>query len=610
MSLKELFLPVSILLTLIGTALLQCLYTPPLQALTPLTIPGSLSPLLPVSLLKGESQSTQPLTISLGFRPRNEDLFNAYIETLNAGGSPPMLTSQQFNALFAPNESAYQQVRAYLESAGFHVQNTYQHRLLLTATGTAEQAEQTFGVNIQNYAAPDGHQYYATNREPRLPARLASFISGITGLNNAIQWEHSTRITARPLEKSARGAELGCPGPGERYYLPEQIARAYGFDSLYERGLRGEGQTIALFELDDYSTTDLDTYSACYGDSQTSIEQVLVGNGPERSGPGLLEVELDAEQVLSMAPGLRTLKIYEASNTPAGVLDAWSRIVEDRVPVVSNSWGVCEDLADPAMLKQENTLLKAAALQGQSIFVASGDSGSSACAHANPALKQLNVSDPASQPFVTAVGGTSLELNSDSTYKSESVWNHPTENTPSPRIGASGGGISHYWAAPSWQQAPGVINPHTSAAPCQAGNGRICRQIPDIALHADASKGYLIYCSVPSAGCNKMKPWLAVGGTSAGAPIWAAFTAITNQQLQKHGGGRVGFLNPLLYRLASNPASYQAAFHDITTGNNDFNGWHQGTYPATRNYDLATGLGSLKADQLLSYLVQLRQTRR
>ena len=320
----------------------------------------------------------------------------------------------------------------------------------------------------------------------------------------------------------------------------------------------------------------------------TMVRQVLLAS----------EVELDMEMVLGLAPRLASLRVYEASSGPTLVPynDAWARIISDDTPVVSTSWVYCEQATGMAgEIQQESLFFQAAAAQGQTILAASGDLGANGCYDAKKGTGVApSVDDPASQPFVTAVGGTTLRINSDSTYNYEQVWNDRKYGN-----GASGGGLSHVWYRPRWQQGPGVANAYSTGY----------REVPDVAINADPLTGYDVYCSV--GGCAGGKGWHPIGGTSAAAPVWAAMIALVNEASIKANGYLMGFLNPSLYSInyGAPGTSYVTAFHDIVpqTGvinNNEYVG-NNGTYPDSTMYDMATGLGSFDAYNLTQNLITL-----
>lgn len=172
------------------------------------------------------------------------------------------------------------------------------------------------------------------------------------------------------------------------------MAAAYNLNGLHTAGYRGEGQTVALFELDTFVMSDLTAYAACYGGSHTSI-QTIIANTPVSTDSGLIEVELDAELVLSAAPNLSQLRIYEASNdgTDTGNNAEWAALSNDAPPVVSTSWGLCEaDMIanDPNEFNTENGFFMTMAAQGETIVAASGDYGSSDCYPQNTNLSRFS----------------------------------------------------------------------------------------------------------------------------------------------------------------------------------------------------------------------------
>lgn len=258
--------------------------------------------------------------------------------------------------------------------------------------------------------------------------------------------------------------------------------------------------------------------------------------------------------------------VYQGPNTDAGVVDTYARIANDnQATPISTSWGICQPSVLPSTLQSQSSSLTQMAAQGQSIFAASGDSGADDCGGS-----QLAVDYPASDPSMTGVGGTHLNnLGSNGAYGSETAWDGVCANGPC----AGGGGVSAVWAQLSWQSGPGVQN--------QFSTGK--REVPEVALDADPSTGYAIFFG---------GSWVEFGGTSAGAPLWAAWPALTNQYAATQGHPRLGFAAPTRYQVAGNAQQYPLSFHDVTQGSNGF-------YPATPNYDLATGWGSFDGWNLL-----------
>ncbi len=284
---------------------------------------------------------------------------------------------------------------------------------------------------------------------------------------------------------------------------------------------------------------------------------------------------------------------------------------------VSISWGSCEVNQGVSAIASENVYLQQMVAQGQGVFASAGDTGAYDCLPNDGSGigdTELNVDDPASNPSVVAVGGTSLFASGGATYASETTWN--SYSGPG-TYSATGGGVSQTWLSPAWQASS-----HASAG-TQYG-----RNVPDVAADADPSTGTLFYCSVASC----LTPaWYLAGGTSAAAPTWATLLAVTNALANQ----RVGLITPSLYALYSadtaghgpagvtvngttyydyafqwngaRPTGGVFVFNDITTGDNSFpasEGYVPG-YAATRGYDAATGLGAMNGQAVANYLIAL-----
>ncbi|HBE26631.1 MAG TPA: hypothetical protein DDW33_13195 [Ktedonobacter sp.] len=577
---------------------------------------GGLPPLLNVSTLLGNDQANRTMQLSVNLALRNQDQLNALLHDLYDPSSPAyhqFLSVADFAQRFGPTIDQQQAVEDYLTRHGFTITQTYPNHLVIDFSGPEALAEQTFGVTIKDYRSPLGRHFFANANVPTLPAYLANFVSFIGGLDNANQFYHppitspNGNLTHNPNAGancpsagvssggSGGGGIFGGLGGSQVSYIPNQFAKAYNYDGLHSAGLQGAGQTVGVFELDGYSQSDVQTYTQCFGGGSVPISNVILDGFNGQPGAGAVEVELDMEVIMSMAPKLSKMIVYEAPNTTQGYNDEFARIVSDRTPVISVSWGDCEKNMGQPEAQQENKFFQEAAAQGQSILVASGDSGSSSCFQLGGSSfdTSLNADDPAAQPFVTAVGGTTLSLNSANSYQSEHVWNGGLFG------GAGGGGISQYWKQPAWQKGPGTQN--------QYSNGM--RETPDVSLDADPASGYPIYCTAGSS-CSG-SGWLTIGGTSAAAPMWAAMVVLTNEEAAQQGKKPVGFLNPALYTIGSG-SHYHSDFHDITPptdtstpSNNDEIGFNGGAYPVTNGYDMATGWGTFDATKLATDLVAI-----
>lgn len=579
------------------------------QASSLVQLPGHVPGLVTRSTLLGPTDPTTPVKLLIGLHPRNEASLKAYVDTLTLQHSATAhryLTPAQVATAFGPLPSSQAAVVAYMQQAGFAESQTFRQHLLIGFSGTIGEAEQAFHIQINNYHAPSGRQFYAPASDPSVPDSLAAVIQSVIGLDTARQFSHPPIVAPKRVStSSAVPQSVSCipasPGPSHSYFIPSQIATAYNLAGLYNAGYRGEGQTVALYELDDYVQSDISAYTGCYGGSSVPISRVQVNGGTHAApGRGAIEVELDMELVLSTAPHLASLRVYEAANDTVDAIAEWSQIVSDAVPIVSTSWGSCESSGfAKAIFAQENTLFMVAAAQGQSIFAASGDLGSNDCGASLPATP--SVDDPASQPFVTGVGGTNLSVAAGNAYGSETAWNDGNGF-------ASGGGISSLWQMPGWQAGPGVISGASSGAPCGAGGGNYCREVPDVSLNADPATGYIMYCTVVAPGssgpCNPNNAWLAVGGTSASAPMWAGMIALANEKSLHDGNFNLGFLNPLLYQVLQNNSStsYANDFHDVQSGNNYTTNDGNNEYQAAANYDMVAGSGTYNAFNLANDL--------
>jgi subtilase family serine protease len=581
---------------------------------------SSLPSLLKASQLVGSDTSNRTLSMNIGLELRNQDQLSALLAGLYDPSSPTYhqyLTSDQFAQRFGPTPDQRQAVIDYLTQKGFTVTQVYP--TLIDFSGSESLAESAFGVSINDYQTFNGFDFFANATQPTLPAYLASDVVSISGLDSANQYYHPP-ILSHSQPAANPGAASNCPASGasgggsggggifgggtQVAYIPSQLSTAYNYDGLHSAGLQGEGQTAGVFELDGYSQSDIQAYAQCFGGGSVPLQNVVLDGFNGQPGAGAIEVELDIEMIISQAPHLSKLLVYEAPNTTQGYNDEFARIVQDRTPVVSVSWGDCETNIGQSEATQENQFFQQAAAQGQTILVAAGDSGSSSCFQGLSGGSfdfSLNADDPAAQPYVTGVGGTNLTINSGNSYASETVWNGGFLG------GAGGGGISQFWKQPSWQTGPGVQNSYS--------NGM--RETPDVSLDADPATGYPTYCTAGSSctssggifGGGTSGGWITVGGTSAAAPMWAAMVALANEMAAKEGKGPMGFLNPAIYKIASG-SRYSSDFHDITPpsdptlpSNNDEIGFNGGAYPVTQGYDMATGWGSFDAAKLAADLV-------
>ncbi|BCL81514.1 peptidase [Ktedonobacteria bacterium brp13] len=559
----------------------------------PLPLTGTLTPLLSRSHFVGQADPQQQLLLSMGLKPSNTDTVELALKHISYGGNTIHSLEN-----FRPTQVSYARVTHYLKDAGFTVTRTYSHRLYINFHGTVAQVETLFHTPINIYRAPSGPLFYANSQDPLLPEWLHAEVVGLYGLNNATHWHHTIEEDQGSSSPTSPAVLLStartCPRANGRTLTPQQVASAYGLDTLYRQHDQGEGQDIALFELDGIHYNDIATYAHCFGIPTNNLITMPSEGINQAPGVDARGSESDAELLLSAVPHLHSLELYETNNDESSYLSQWARIIEDDVPVVTTGWNICELQAEDQLIQQENVFFEMAALQGQNIFAAAG---SSSCIHNNTRTGQLTMTgtDPAAQPYIISVGGSNL-ITSGTTYDKEIAWLPSTTNNKTATV-SSNSNLSSHWSPPTWQHMFGITNQELYAArPIYHCLHGACRAIPDVAFNADPFTGYWTYCSVAVAGCTPGQQWQSVGGTSVAALYWSAFMALTNELAQHQTVPRPGFVAPLLYTLADNPVSYAHDFHDIVV--NDASGL------SDIGYDHLTGLGSYRAWNLAHALIQ------
>jgi hypothetical protein len=566
---------------------------------------GTTATLPPHSSLIGTVPSRQQVSAEVVLQPSNASGLAAYASAVSTPSSRlyrHYFSPSAFATLFAPPAAQVALVEAALSESGLTVGQVLDDGFIIPVSGSAATMSTAFRTSLLAVRLRDGTIGRLATSAPALPAAVAPSVSAVVGLDVLAKPERlgvsapsptSAKVsTSHAANTESVAATSGGPSTCAAAtavasefsgYTPNQVAFEYGLDGLYKAGNLGAGQSVDIFELEPFAESDLATFDKCvFGTSHTSQVTVVPIDGGEAPGYGSGEAALDVEEVSALAPGAH-INVYEAPQTFPSWLDEIAAIVsQDQAPVVSTSWGLCESYlneVEPGFQQVENVFFEQAALEGQSWFAASGDSGSAGCER-DTGETELSVSDPASQPYVTGVGGTSVLAPTDP--PTEVVWND------GPGGGGGGGGLSNLWQMPAWQsglQVPGVQNSYSSGTPCTAPTGVECREVPDVSGASDEYHGDAIVIG---------GEWNIIGGTSAAAPKWAAIAAMTNATCASEHVATVGFANPALYQIAANAVTYGEAFNDIKLGNNDNAGANAGAYPATPGYDLATGLGTPK----------------
>jgi kumamolisin len=512
------------------------------------------------------AQDSEAIEFALTLPLRNQDQLQQEIKDLYDPTTPgfrKFLTVAEFQQKYAPSAADYDALRQFAVSSGLQVVREPPGRIVLDVSGTIGTVSKLFNVQMSWRQSGDGRNYLWSDREATPPARLASLHASAAVLRQKPPIPALRRLTAA----SQPGPNAGT-GPGGSY-VPSNIRTAYNLNSI-----QNGGTPVALYELSTATYTDVGVYASTYGlNNPTLIQKIVDGGGSDIAA---LEVMLDIELVMAVS-NPTSIYIYtgaysSTANPTAGTgpLDTYIQIANDNlVGAVSSSWYTgCENDIEAATKNAQNSVFAQMAAQGMAMFIAQGDNGAFNVGSGNCVTglgMGPQVQDPASQPYVTSAGGTTLTTSSTQGYVSESVWS------------GTGGGVSSFWSIPSYQAGLPVSDNQFSAT---------MRNVPDMSLDADPNTGYYIYCTEDGGWVRN------VGGTSAVAPQLAAFWSLVGKGLR----ARAGFANPTIYALARNPAANQTGFHDVTNGNNGF-------YNAFSGYDNATGWGSYNAANLYTAIV-------
>jgi hypothetical protein len=562
---------------------------------------GSAPALPPGATVVGSTPGSAQVDAEVSVQPRDPAALQAFLDAVSTPGSPEYhhyLAKGQFGSVFGPTPATLAAVRAWLGSVGLHLGATSVDGLDIPVSGTAGQMESAFDVPLVEARLRSGRVARESPANPEVPVSLVDAIGGVIGLSTVAQSHPqivpgprpdvvtggegvggvSPRTTVTPHQAPVACAEADDLAGEGNGWTAEQLATTYGLSTLYQQGRFGAGQGVGIYELEPFTPSDIATYQGCYG-SDASVSTVNVDGGATGSQQG--EAALDIEVVAGLAP-LSSITVYSGPNSGSGPLDTYRAMVDDdAVRVITTSWGLCEGPGgiSPAEQVAEYHLFEVAKSQGQTVLAAAGDAGSSDCfTPPSGGSSAFSVDDPADQPDVTGVGGTSL-TSQTSTPSTETVWND------GPGVGAGGGGNSADFAAGTYQQIPeaqAYAVDHCSSNIGQSGSEQ-CREVPDVSASSDPEHGDPIFFD---------GGWRLFGGTSAASPLWAALTTDINQGCAEP----VGFVNALLYAAGSGASP---PFNDITEGDNSlFDA--PADYPAAAGYDLASGWGSPRAAGLLA----------
>ena len=577
---------------------------------------GNVHPLARPEFDRGSVNGAMALPlVTLFFKPTASQ--QADLDSLLAGqqdrSSPNYhrwLTPEQFGERFGVSAADLAKVTAWLQSQGFTMIETARGRNWVTFSGTAQQVSAALRTSIHRYAV-NGEAHYANASEPFVPAAFADVVGGFRGLDDF-------RLRGRAIRKSTPSVRPNFTSAisGRHFVTPGDFATIYDINALYNNGIDGTGQKIAVMGQTDISLSDIAAFRAAAGLAANVPQVMLIGSDPGTSSSDILEASLDVEWAGAVAKNATIIYV----NSTDVINSMQSAIDKNVAPVISISYGACEQAFGSSQANSLAAMAQQANTQGITIVASAGDSGATDCDNTAPATQGLAVDLPAGLPYVTGVGGTQFNEGSG-TYWQATV---PTgrilflrRSRTFPR--SCGMRLRFRIMAPleSWR-VPAARARFFSKPVWQTGTGVPSdgqRDVPDVSFNASPDPdGYLIcaqgWCTngFRDAAGNLQE----IGGTSCGTPTFAGVVALINQQTQSAGQGNINYI---LYPLA---ASSPAAFHDITSGNNEVACTTGSTncpagaspigYVAGVGYDQATGLGSVDVNNLVTAWTSVSST--
>jgi hypothetical protein len=498
------------------------------------------------------------------------------------------LTPGEYGSRFGASAADVARVARWLEGHGFRVEEIPASNRLIVFSGTAGEVAETFHTEIHRYRV-GGATHLSNALDPQIPEALSGVVGGVVSLHD---FRRVAAMTARrPLATQASSEVHAGMGTlpqfttgGQHYLFPADFAAIYDLNSLYSAGTTGTGTSIAIVGRSNIHLSDVAAFRAATGLGANAPAVILAGADPGLVSGDQDESTLDVEWAGAVAPAAQVqFVVGDSAATTDGVdLSAEYIVNHALAPVVSTSYGSCEQEMGATELAFYNSLWEQAASQGMSAFVASGDAGAAGCnSGSDTAGSGTGVNGLCSSPYATCVGGTEFNegqnpaeywsaSNSPSEasalgYIPEEVWNE-SGSTGGFGLWASGGGASVVYPQPAWQKG---------LSGAGAANGM--RAVPDVALSAAAHDGYIIY--------ENGSYWI-ISGTSAASPSLAGMMALV---VESQGGRGQGNANEGLYPLAN---AAQNPFHATASGNNSVPGV-AGFTASGATYNLATGLGSV-----------------
>ncbi len=539
------------------------------------------------------ANEVKPLTFNLVYNDAAMEQDVAQIYTPGSATYHQFLSPAQIVQKYGPSDAQVQQVQNWLQQNGYTIVSVDPMHSSIKVQATVATIESSLHITLSAYTV-FGREFFIQDGLPTLSGVVSSLVSSVVGLDNFAfpSFKPAFNTTGAALQSSGNCAAYGA----QQTLTRDKLAGAYQIGQLYQQGLQGQGMTIGVAEFGEpYNMQDVANYAACVGLPTPNIQNINVdGTVPAGSGQG--EAAMDLELIAGLAPKAQILDYQaniDSTSFAQALVDVFNKVAsDDKVQVLSVSYGEYEGDFSTSEQAAINKSLRTLAAEGISVFISSGDCGAYGERIKNIAV----VSFPASAPYAIAVGGTHLQVGRNNTRTSESAWG---QDSPIPLCAnnwGSGGGVSQNssFKRPSWQVGSGTTNHYDGTSglvfssllgftPVKAPNG--LRQVPDVSAAA-----------YPNIAIYYQGAWLAAGGTSAAAPIWAAGALLVDQGLKQASKPSLGSV-PEMYTLANHPGKFHP-FTDITTGTNLF-------YPATRGWDYATGWGSANFNDILQLELSL-----
>jgi subtilase family serine protease len=564
--------------------------------------------------VRGGSKESFEMTLE----PRNRDAISALASAVSDPKSSQFhhyLTAAQWEARFSPTLAQVATVTEWLRSAGLKVGTVSADRLSIAASGDAARVERAFKVTLNIYDVEgQSLQLLATNAS--VPTRIGGLVQGVLGLDQSFATPDIAGPSLVANDSGSappptgyvnapqcsqywgqRTAGAGKPSYGEGYadplplnicgYLPQQLQSAYGLNSQYDNGVTGQGETVAIVDayLSPTLLSDAQTYFADNDPTQplttsqfTSMAARPFSNQAHCDASGwYTEQSLDVEAVHTTAPGANILFMGATTCSNSDLISAMRTVIDGGLAsVITDSWGANSE-SSGAIRSAGDTLFEMAAETGITVLFSSGDDGDEFKATGK------TVPDyPPSSPWVTAVGGTSLAIDSSGSMQFQTSWS--TSNStlctasavqrgtctvadegtyvppaPGKYRNGGGGGTSYIYPEPSYQDP---VVPAAMADANMSVTGEANRVVPDISMDADPDTGMLI-------GFTQTFPngvrygQVTYGGTSLSSPLFAGIVALTDEAA---GGTSLGFLNPALYQADASGSA--TGFYDVVPQSN------------------------------------------